>query len=109
MKVEPAVEEQACWDNVAEAEAKAVLKSIWSAGWKPSRFSIANIPDISQRDLEVISSWDRNKRSSFSISEKEMEPQRFDPTALAPANCEKDGLTASEDAYIGKSATAWRM
>ena len=66
--------------------------------WKPSRFSIAKIPGISQRDLEVISSWDRNNRSSFSISEKEMEPQRFDPTALAPANCEKDELTASEDA-----------
>ena len=98
MNVEQNAEECACCDKVAEAEAKAALKSAGSVGWKLSRFSIASIPDNSQRDLEVISSCDRNTRSSFSISEKEMEPQRFDPTALAPANCEKDGLTAKEEA-----------
>ena len=96
--MEQDAEERAYCDNVAEAEAKAALKSAGSVGWKPSRFSIAGILDNSQRDLEVISSCDRNTRSSFSISEKEMEPQRFDPTALAPANCEKDGLTAREEA-----------
>ena len=98
MNVEQEAEERACYNKVAEAEAKAALKSAGSVGWKPSRFSIASSPDNRQRDLEVISSCDRNTRSSFSISEKEMEPQRFDLTALAPANCEKDGLTAKEEA-----------
>ena len=108
INVEQEAEERACCDKVAEAEDKAALKSAGSEGWKPSRFSIASIPDNSQRDLEVISSCDRNTRSNRSISEKVMEPQRFDPTALAPANWEKDGLTAKAEAKLGKSATAWR-
>ena len=96
INVEQEAEERACCDKVAEA--KAALKSAGSVGWKPSCFSIASIPDYNQRDLEVISSCDWNIRSSFSISEKEMEPQRFDPMALAPANWEKDGLTAKAEA-----------
>ena len=33
-----------------------------------------------------------------------MEPQRFDPTDLAPASCAKEGLTGSEEANKGSSA-----
>ena len=55
-KVEPAAAERACRDIAADTEDRAALNKVGSEGWKLSRFSIARIPDISQRDEEVISS-----------------------------------------------------
>ena len=52
----PAEAERACCDRDTETEDRAVLKSVWSDGWQPSRFSMASIPDINQRDEDIISS-----------------------------------------------------